>query len=131
MINMCSLHYNTGMLTDLPRKSFESILPNFFCARWMIRPVRGSRVSGRPDPAFSVYRDLHYYKSHKSCWNAYLRKVHGETVIITHPCHPFYGHSVDVLHFQLDTQNPSIMVEFPDGTARNISVSCKGGQISY
>ena len=51
--------------------------------------------------------------------NAYLRRVHGETIIITHPCHPLAGQAVAVLHYRPRSRNPSVLVELPD-----LSVQC-------
>ena len=51
-------------------------------------------------------------------WNAYLRRVEGESVSITHPCHPFAGQSVPVLHHRPRGGSPTVVVEMPDGTAR-------------
>ena len=56
-------------------------------------------------------------------WNAYLRRVDGETVRITHPCHPLFGQEVAVLHFRLGSESPSVVVELADGTVRCLPLS--------
>jgi len=47
-------------------------------------------------------------------WNAYLRRVHGETVGIIHPCHPLVGKRVSVIHYRRDRAGPAVVVELPD-----------------
>ena len=56
-------------------------------------------------------------------WNAYLRRVEGEFVTITHPCHPARGRSVPVLHYRFGAQSPTVVVEMPDGSARSLPLS--------
>ena len=58
-----------------------------------------------------------------SGWNAYLRRVRDETVVITHPGHPLSGKSLAVLHYRPKGRLPSILVEMPDGTAQCLPVS--------
>ena len=58
-----------------------------------------------------------------SCWNAYLRRTQGETVTITHPCHPLCGREVPVLHFQLKREYPIVVVEHPDLTVQYVPLS--------
>jgi len=52
-----------------------------------------------------------------------LRRVDDETVTITHPCHPLCGKPVSALHYRLRPHDPSILVELPDGSAREIPIS--------
>ena len=56
---------------------------------------------------------------HSSGWNAYLRRIDGETITITHPCHPLSGQLVRVLHYRLKSEQPSVVVELAD-----LSVQC-------
>lgn len=53
-----------------------------------------------------------------SGWNAYLRRVRGETVVITHPGHPLSGKAVAVRHYRPKGRLPSVLVELPDRTAQ-------------
>ena len=71
----------------------------------------------------AVCRGLSWRSGHSSGSNAYLRRVHDEKVAITHPCHPLFNQSVSVLHYRQRSQDPSIIVELPDGSAREIPVS--------
>lgn len=100
--------------------SSESIGPSFFCIGWKTRPAPGSRGSVCPDRFSSACRDSRYCSTHNTCQTAYLRKVHGETVVIIHPCHPLNGQSVDILHLR---SNSHILVELPNGSAQVIPVS--------
>ena len=43
-----------------------------------------------------------------------MRRVDGETIVITHPCHPLAGQAVLVLHYRPKACNPSVLVELPD-----------------
>lgn len=61
--------------------------------------------------------------THNSSQTAYLRKVYGETVTITHPGHPLSGVSVSVLHFRSRSHNPHVLIELPDGSAQAVPVS--------
>ena len=58
-----------------------------------------------------------------SGWNAYLRRVRGETVAITHPGHPLSGKAVAVLHYRPRSRLPSVLVELPDRTAQCVPLS--------
>ena len=60
--------------------------------------------------------------SHSDVWNAYLRRVHGETVVITHPCHPLAGQRVDVIHYCPDGAVPSVVIELPDQSLQCLPV---------
>ena len=60
-------------------------------------------------------------------WNAYLRYIHGESVVITHPCHPLVGRSLPVLHYRRRGPAPSVVVEFPDGSAQCLPLGWTGG----
>jgi len=55
-------------------------------------------------------------------WNSYLRRVEGEFITITHPCHPLEGRAVPVLHHRPRGPNPTVVVEMPDGSARPLSL---------
>lgn len=55
--------------------------------------------------------------------NAYSRKVRNESVVITHPCHPYAGQRLDVLHFRLKGQSRSVLVELPNGEPRCVPLS--------
>ena len=55
--------------------------------------------------------------------NAYLRRVHGEFVVITHPCHPLVGRSLPVLHYRPRGPTPTVVAEFPDGSAQVLPLS--------
>ena len=41
-------------------------------------------------------------------------------MVITHPCHPLVGCSLPVLHYRPRGPAPSVVVEFPDGTAQRL-----------
>jgi hypothetical protein len=58
-----------------------------------------------------------------SGWNAYLRRVRGETVVITHPGHPLSGKALAVLHYRPKGRLPSVLVEQPDGTTQCVPLS--------
>ena len=55
--------------------------------------------------------------------NAYLRRVHGEKIVITHPCHPLAGQAVLVLHYRPNSSNPSVLVELPDLSVQHLPLS--------
>ncbi len=50
-------------------------------------------------------------------------QVAGETVVITHPCHPNCGHELAVVRHHRDPVNPSVVVELPDLTRRRIPLT--------
>ena len=56
-------------------------------------------------------------------WNAYLRRVEGQTVVITHPGHPLSGRTVAVLHYRPKGRSPSVLVEMADQTAQALPLS--------
>jgi Family of unknown function (DUF5372) len=58
-----------------------------------------------------------------SGWNAYLRRVRAETVVITHPSHPLSGKALAVLHYRPKGRVLSVLVELPDGSAQCLPVS--------
>ena len=49
--------------------------------------------------------------------------MRNETIEITHPCHPFSGLNLAVLHYRPTSSPPSVVVELPDGTARSVPLS--------
>ena len=55
--------------------------------------------------------------------NAYLKREHGVTVVITHPCHPLHGQEVIVLQFHRQTADPRVVIEGPDGVAHVLPIS--------
>ena len=55
--------------------------------------------------------------------NAYLRRVHGERVVLTHPCHPLAGRELEVLQYYARGSPRRVVVELPDGTAQCIPLS--------
>ena len=44
--------------------------------------------------------------------------MRGQRLLITHPCHPRSGQTVDVLHYRVRGENRSVLVEFADGTTQ-------------
>jgi hypothetical protein len=62
-------------------------------------------------------------KTRSDEWNAYLRRVRDETIILTHPCHPLCGKELSVLHYRLKSTPPSVLIELPDHSTQLIPVS--------
>ncbi len=102
--------------------SFGSIEPNFSGIPWAKLPIGSVPAPGHPCLASFCHPATGCCNSRNSGRNAYLRKINGETTIITHPCHPFFKQSVDVLHYRFKSKNQSILVEFPDGTTQTIPI---------
>ena len=98
-------------------------VPNFAGKSCRSVRIQGSRGFYRRRLSFFVFPAQHCYKIRNSGRNAYLRKINGETTVITHPCHPFFKQSVDILHYRFKSKNQSILVEFPDGTTQSIPIS--------
>ena len=72
---------------------------------------------------FSLIHATYLSRIRNTGQTAYLRTVHGETVTITHPCHPLNGRSVEVLHFRSRSQHPHVLIELPDGCSQAIPIS--------
>ncbi len=72
---------------------------------------------------FFVIHAIYLSRIRNTGQTAYLRKVHGETVHITHPCHPLHGRSVEVLHFRSRSQHPHVLIELPDGCSQAVPIS--------
>ena len=87
-------------------------------------PSRRARPLRQAQDRLCSFRLCSYWNTiHSACKNAYLRRVTGECVTITHPGHPFSGHRVDVLHFRPRTTPPTILVELPNGDAQSVPVA--------
>jgi hypothetical protein len=56
-------------------------------------------------------------------WNAYLSRVRNLTVVLTHPTHPLRGQPLVVLHFRPKGDQPSVVVELPDGSVQAIPLA--------
>ena len=56
-------------------------------------------------------------------WNAYLRRIRNQTVVLTHPCHPLIGQELAVLHYRTKGDRPSVVVELPDGSVQAMPLS--------
>jgi hypothetical protein len=52
-----------------------------------------------------------------------LARIHGETVVLTHPCHPRSGQEALVLQYDREAATPSLVVEFPDRTRQRIPLA--------
>jgi hypothetical protein len=72
---------------------------------------------------FCVIHATYSSKIRNTGQTAYLRKVHGEAVQITHPCHPLNGRSLAVLHFRSRSQDPHVLIELPDGCGQAVPIS--------
>ena len=81
-------------------------------------PVRHHRC-----PFFFAIQATYLSNNRNTGQTAYLRKVHGETVHIIHPCHPLNGRSVEVLHFRSRSQPPHVLIELPDGCSQAVPIS--------
>jgi hypothetical protein len=62
-------------------------------------------------------------KNRSDDWNAYLRRVHDETIVLTHPCHPLCGQELSVLHYRLEGSHSSVLIELPDHSTQLIPLS--------
>ena len=74
-------------------------------------------------PLSCACREIGSNRRRSSGWNAYLRRTQGETVRITHPCHPLCGQEVPALHFQLKQEHPVVAIEHADLTVQYIPLS--------
>ena len=95
-------------------------------ARPVSLPPRVPRPERRPRPARRSSRACRGRRSSRrrsDGWNAYLRRVRGQTVVITHPGHPLRGRTVAVLHYRPKGRSPSVLVEMPDQTAQALPLS--------
>ena len=91
-------------------------MSNAFAARALGRLVPQERPGVRSlGPDWSTRRS--------DGWNAYLRRVEGQTVVITHPGHPLRGRTVAVLHYRPKGRSPSVLVEMADQTAQALPLS--------
>ena len=72
---------------------------------------------------FCVNHVTYLSKIYNTGQTAYLRRVHGETVQIIHPCHPLNGRSLAVLHFRSRSQPPHVLIELPDGCGQDVPIS--------
>ena len=70
-----------------------------------------------------LLRERHSNSDRSDEWNAYSRQVWGDTVIITHPCHPLVGQEVKVLHYRRHSLLPAILVELPDLSTQYLPTS--------
>ena len=66
---------------------------------------------------------LDWHSRRSDGWNAYLRRVQGQTVVITHPGQPLSGKRVAVLHYRPEGRCSSVLVELPDRTTRCLPLS--------
>lgn len=56
-------------------------------------------------------------------WNAYLRCVGNQSVVLTHPLHPLRGQSLSVLHLRVKGDRPSVVAELPDRSVQVLPLS--------
>jgi hypothetical protein len=49
--------------------------------------------------------------------------VRDETIVITHPCHPFRGRPLTVLHYRRKSVPPRVLLEFPDESVQCIPLA--------
>ena len=108
---------------DQHYKFFELNVPNFFETP---EGIYLNQLRPRPDHRYRLFSVIHATyssKIHNTGQTAYLRTVHGETVTITHPCHPLNGRSVEVLHFRSRSQHPHVLIELPNGCSQAIPIS--------
>ncbi len=101
----------------------ELAAPNFFETTYAIYPNQSRPELDHRYRLFSVIPATYLSRIRNSGRNAYLRKIDGESTVITHPCHPFFKQSVTVLHYRFKAKNQSMLVEFPDGTTQSIPIS--------
>ena len=101
----------------------ESTVPNFCETFYAIYPNQSRPELDYRCRPFYVMHVTYSSRIHNTGQTAYLRKVHGETVHITHPCHPLNGRSVEVLHFRSRSQHPHVLIELPDGCSQAVPIS--------
>jgi hypothetical protein len=104
-------------------KFFVLAAPNFGGTLWSKFQIQSAPKLDHRNRLFCVIHVTYLSKIRNSGRNAYLRKINGETTDITHPCHPFFKQSVDILHYRFKSKNQSMLVEFPDGTTQSIPIS--------
>ena len=56
-------------------------------------------------------------------WTTHPAYMGGESVTITHPCHPLAGTTLPVHHYRLHGSEPVVAVELPSGTGRLIPLA--------
>ena len=119
--------YRIGRSEDRPRRSAESSGPRpvegDVSRRWRAKRHWQSCSSPLRLPGSAAEPSLRWSTRRSDGCNAYLRRVRNETVRITHPCHPFGGCELAVLHYRPTTESLSVVVEMPDGSARSLPLS--------